>query len=50
MKTTGTYFRPSCRAKTPRTEDVDFHPTAASAQLAGWSSACGTASAGNGGA
>ncbi|WP_089015466.1 Ada metal-binding domain-containing protein [Micromonospora inositola] len=36
VKTTGTYCRPSCRAKTPRTENVDFHPTAASAQLAGY--------------
>ncbi|WP_089016461.1 Ada metal-binding domain-containing protein [Micromonospora coriariae] len=35
VKTTGTYCRPSCRAKTPRTQNVDFHPTAASAQLAG---------------
>lgn len=31
VKTIGTYCRPSCRAKTPRTENVDFHPTAASA-------------------
>lgn len=29
VKTTGAYCRPSCRAKTPRTENVDFHPTAA---------------------
>ncbi|PWR06989.1 hypothetical protein DKT69_35730 [Micromonospora sicca] len=36
VKTTGTYCRPSCRAKTPRTENVDFRPTAASAQLAGY--------------
>ncbi|WP_130334507.1 Ada metal-binding domain-containing protein [Micromonospora kangleipakensis] len=36
VKTTGTYCRPSCRAKTPRTENVDFRPPAASAQLAGF--------------
>ncbi|MBQ0896901.1 hypothetical protein KBX37_28045 [Micromonospora sp. U56] len=29
VKTPRAYCRPSCRAKTPRTENVDFHPTAA---------------------
>jgi AraC family transcriptional regulator of adaptative response / DNA-3-methyladenine glycosylase II len=34
--TTGIYCRPSCPALTPRRENVRFHPTAASAQAAGF--------------
>ncbi|GMA42072.1 hypothetical protein GCM10025883_41170 [Mobilicoccus caccae] len=34
--TTGIYCRPSCPAMTPRAANVDFYPTAAAAQLAGF--------------
>jgi AraC family transcriptional regulator of adaptative response / DNA-3-methyladenine glycosylase II len=36
VKTTGIYCRPSCPARTPKRENVDFHPTAAAAQAAGF--------------
>ena len=36
VRTTGIYCRPSCPAVTPKRENVTFHPTAASAQLAGY--------------
>lgn len=36
VRTTGIYCRPSCPALTPRPENVAFHPTAASAQQAGY--------------
>lgn len=36
VRTTGIYCRPSCPARTPARANVDFHPTAASAQAAGF--------------
>ncbi len=36
VKTTGIYCRPVCPARTPKRENVTFHPTAASAQEAGF--------------
>ncbi len=36
VKTTGIYCRPSCPARTPGFANVTFHPTAASAQAAGY--------------
>jgi AraC family transcriptional regulator of adaptative response / DNA-3-methyladenine glycosylase II len=36
VKTTGTYCRPICPARTPRSENVVFYPTAAAAQAAGF--------------
>lgn len=36
VKTTGIFCRPSCRARTPKRENVDFYPTIASAELAGF--------------
>lgn len=36
VRTTGIYCRPSCPARTPSSSNVSFHPTAASAQSAGY--------------
>lgn len=36
VRTTGIYCRPSCPAVTPKAANVTFHPTAASAQAAGF--------------
>jgi AraC family transcriptional regulator of adaptative response / DNA-3-methyladenine glycosylase II len=36
VRTTGIYCRPSCPATTPKRVNVSFHPTAASAQAAGY--------------
>lgn len=36
VRTTGIYCRPSCPAMTPRASNVDFYPTAAAAQRAGF--------------
>lgn len=36
VHTTGIYCRPSCPARTPALRNVSFHPTAASAQAAGF--------------
>ncbi|WP_104107203.1 AlkA N-terminal domain-containing protein [Nocardioides sp. 616] len=36
VATTGIYCRPSCPARTPASANVSFHPTAASAQAAGY--------------
>src|SRR5882762_6341927 len=36
VKTTGIYCRPICPARTPRSENVTFFPTAAAAQEAGY--------------
>ncbi|MBP2476416.1 AraC family transcriptional regulator of adaptative response / DNA-3-methyladenine glycosylase II [Crossiella equi] len=36
VRTTGIYCRPSCPAVTPKRQNVEFHPTAASAQAAGF--------------
>jgi len=36
VKTTGVYCRPICPARTPRFENVSFHPSAAAAQEAGF--------------
>ncbi|QIK67020.1 DNA-3-methyladenine glycosylase 2 family protein [Nocardioides sp. HDW12B] len=36
VRTTGIYCRPSCPARTPHQRNVTFHPTAASAQAAGF--------------
>ncbi|WP_345459444.1 AlkA N-terminal domain-containing protein [Nocardioides marinquilinus] len=36
VRTTGIYCRPSCPARTPAPGNVTFHPTAASAQAAGY--------------
>ena len=36
VKTTGTYCRPVCPARTPRSENVTFYPSAAAAQEAGF--------------
>lgn len=38
VKTTGIYCRPSCPARTPYAENVEFHPSVASAQSAGYRS------------
>lgn len=35
-RTTGIYCRPSCPAVTPKPSNVEFHPSAASAQRAGF--------------
>jgi AraC family transcriptional regulator of adaptative response/methylated-DNA-[protein]-cysteine methyltransferase len=36
VKTTGVYCRPSCAARTPRPENVEFHASAAQAERAGF--------------
>jgi AraC family transcriptional regulator, regulatory protein of adaptative response / DNA-3-methyladenine glycosylase II len=36
VRTTGIYCRPSCPARTPAARNVEFHPTAAAAQAAGF--------------
>ncbi|RYJ05702.1 MAG: methylphosphotriester-DNA--protein-cysteine methyltransferase family protein, partial [Actinomycetales bacterium] len=36
VRTTGIYCRPSCPARTPRTENVQFYASAAAAQDAGF--------------
>lgn len=36
VRTTGIYCRPVCPARTPRSRNVDFYPTAAAAQEAGF--------------
>ena len=36
VRTTGIYCRPICPARTPKLENVDFHPSAAAAQAAGF--------------
>jgi len=36
VRTTGVYCRPSCGARTPKPENVRFHPTAADAERAGF--------------
>lgn len=36
VRTTGVYCRPSCAARTPRPENVEFHLTAAEAEQAGF--------------
>jgi AraC family transcriptional regulator, regulatory protein of adaptative response / DNA-3-methyladenine glycosylase II len=36
VRTTGIYCRPSCPARTPALQNVAFHPSAASAQAAGY--------------
>jgi AraC family transcriptional regulator of adaptative response/methylated-DNA-[protein]-cysteine methyltransferase len=36
VRTTGVYCRPSCAARTPRPENVEFHLTAADAERAGF--------------
>jgi methylphosphotriester-DNA--protein-cysteine methyltransferase len=36
VKTTGIYCRPICPARTPRSKNVAFYPTAAAAQQAGF--------------
>lgn len=36
VRTTGVYCRPVCPARTPRLENVEFHPSAASAQQSGF--------------
>ena len=36
VRTTGIYCRPSCPARTPAYANVSFHPSAASAQAAGY--------------
>lgn len=36
VKTTGIYCRPVCRARMPRRENVDFYPSAAAAEQAGY--------------
>jgi AraC family transcriptional regulator of adaptative response / DNA-3-methyladenine glycosylase II len=36
VRTTGIYCRPSCPARTPAYQNVTFHPSAASAQAAGY--------------
>jgi AraC family transcriptional regulator of adaptative response / DNA-3-methyladenine glycosylase II len=36
VKTTGVYCRPICPARTPKFENVSFHPSAAAAQRAGF--------------
>lgn len=36
VRTTGVYCRPSCAARPPRRENIDFHKTAADAEAAGF--------------
>lgn len=36
VRTTGIYCRPSCPARTPASQNVTFHPSAAAAQAAGY--------------
>lgn len=36
VRTTGIYCRPSCPAVAPKAKNIEFHPTAASAQAAGF--------------
>jgi AraC family transcriptional regulator of adaptative response / DNA-3-methyladenine glycosylase II len=36
VRTTGIYCRPSCPARTPKRENVEFHPSAAAAQRSGF--------------
>src|SRR4030081_3104298 len=36
VRTTGIYCRPSCTATTPKSSNVEFYPTAAAAQGAGY--------------
>ncbi len=36
VKTTGIYCRPVCPARTPKRENIDFYPSAAAAQAAGF--------------
>ena len=36
VRTTGIYCRPSCPARTPAARNVEFHPTSAAAQAAGF--------------
>src|SRR4029453_19396512 len=36
VRTTGVYCRPSCAARMPRPENVDFHSTTADAERAGF--------------
>lgn len=36
VKTTGVYCRPSCGARAPRPENVEFHPSTAAAEQAGF--------------
>ncbi|QSB04655.1 DNA-3-methyladenine glycosylase 2 family protein [Natronoglycomyces albus] len=36
VSSTGIYCRPSCPAMTPKSQNISFHPTAASAQQAGY--------------
>ena len=36
VRTTGIYCRPVCPARTPLRQNVSFHPSAASAQAAGY--------------
>lgn len=36
VRTTGIYCRPVCTARTPRRENVSFHPSAAAAERAGY--------------
>jgi AraC family transcriptional regulator of adaptative response / DNA-3-methyladenine glycosylase II len=36
VRTTGIYCRPSCPARMPKPENMEFHPSAASAQAAGF--------------
>ncbi len=36
VRTTGIYCRPICPARTPKLENIDFYPTAAAAQAAGF--------------
>lgn len=36
VRTTGVYCRPSCAARTPRRENVTFHPTPEAARVAGF--------------
>jgi AraC family transcriptional regulator of adaptative response / DNA-3-methyladenine glycosylase II len=36
VRTTGIYCRPICPARTPKLENIDFYPTAAAAQEAGF--------------
>ncbi len=36
VRTTGIYCRPSCPARTPKFDNVSFHPSAAAAQSAGY--------------
>ena len=40
VTSTGIYCRPSCPARTPRPAHLEFHPSAASAQAAGFRRPC----------